>query len=100
MELRDFISKSLIEITEGLKTANEKNDQKEVANRKYCFYIDRQNHNKAYVASNYIEFDLLVGFEKGEGAKAGLVAVFGGVGAEVDSTHSTSNRIKFKIKVD
>lgn len=99
MELKDYIANTLVGISEGLHQANVKmGTAKENGDGKANYYFRMDPVPRSTQTINYIEFDILVGYEQGEGAKAGVLSVLGGFGGEVEKSLTLSNRIKFKVQ--
>ena len=99
MDLETYISEVCAGITNGLNKANQKAGRNKESKQEYQFDIDTRFVESRGGHSNFIGFDLAIGYEKGEQAKAGMVAVIGGFGASLDKTQTYANRVKFRVRV-
>ena len=91
MELNEFITNVLVEITTGIKNANSKIG--EGTFEMEAFRRERE--------TGFISFDLAVktSENKGKGANGGIQVLNIGIGGKVnkDTSHETANRIKFYV---
>ena len=91
MELNEFISKVLVEVTNGIKNANSKIGEG-------TFEMEPFRRDKD---TGFISFDLAVKTSEGngKGAKGGIQVLNIGIGGEISktSTHEIANRIKFYV---
>lgn len=88
MELKDFISKTISEITIGLREGNE------AIKKDNWSSIREQNFN--------VDFDINVSYDEsnsmGAGGKLTVASVFNvGVNKDHKLTNSSANRIKFRV---
>lgn len=95
MELEEFISKTLVSIYKGVKSANKEID----AERSYFFIEAASNHKDR--SDGYIKFDVAVTATNASGTKgnAGIRVWSVGIGGEKESSVSDQvvSRIKFGI---
>ncbi len=91
MELNEFITKVLVEITTGIKNANSSIGEG-------TFEMEAFRREKE---TGFISFDLAVksNEEQGKGAKGGIQVLNLGIGGDVNksTTHESANRIKFYV---
>lgn len=91
MELNEFISKVLVEITTGIKSANSK-----IGEGTFEMEPFRRDKDTGFVA-----FDLAVktSEENGKGASGGIQVLNLGIGGKINksSTYENANRIKFYV---
>lgn len=91
MELNEFITKVLVEITTGIKNANSNIGEG-------TFEIEPFRRDKD---TGFVSFDLAVktSEDHGKGAKGGIQVLNIGIGGEISkaSSHEIANRIKFYV---
>ena len=91
MELNEFITKVLVEITTGVKNANSTIGEG-------TFEMEAFGREKE---TGFISFDLAVktSENKGKGANGGIQVLNIGIGGKIskDSSQETANRIKFYV---
>jgi len=91
MELNEFLTNVLVEITNGIKNANSQIGEG-------TFEMEAFRRDKE---TGFIAFDLAVktSEERGKGAKGGIQVLNLGVGGKINksSTHESANRIKFYV---
>ena len=88
MELKEFINRTISEITIGLRAGNAE------IQKDNCSYVGEQNFD--------VEFDINVSYDEsntlGAGGKLTVASVFNvGINKDQKSTNSNANRIKFKV---
>jgi hypothetical protein len=111
MQLKDFISQTLIEIVHGVKQAQATVSKhggainpsfwRMESTKSIIGYTGKPDSNEQPVFS--VEFDVAISSEETSGSKGGfgiIVAVFGGgAQSEQQSTSSNQNRIKFVVPI-
>lgn len=111
MELKDFISQTLIHISEGVSEAQ--NMLKESGTKINPFFKTSEKNTKHSIGNLQrlgneqpvfpIEFDIAIGETAGDGTKASigvLSAILGaGVQTELKSSQSNISRIKFIVPI-
>ena len=114
VELKDFISQTIIEICNGVSEAQE-HTQKQGAlvcpatlsvDKEGNFLAERpQKHStpRQYRYINSIEFDVMITAKSGTEGKAGIGVLSGvfsfGASGKTESNNSVCNRIKFSIPI-
>lgn len=93
MELKDFVSQTLVEIIKGVEMAQQATkDSTGIVNPDHDMN-DREN----------VQFDVAVTVQEGQEAKAGIVAVWGILGgagaAKLDEMKAHVSRLQFSIPV-
>ena len=93
MNLEEFISQTLLDITQGIEKANK------VSNR---FQLSGQIHQRG-VSGESVEFDvgLQVSHSKQKGGKGGISVASVGIKGEANSVdgYESTHRLKFKLFV-
>lgn len=100
MELKDFITMSLIQIRDGIAGANEHLKKKLAKDENY--YLMRPGRGSGERPSG-IDFDVAISTRteatKGGKAKAKIYIIEGGAGAKTGTTNEIVSRLKFHIEL-
>ena len=108
MELKDFVSETLKQVMEGVKTAqNSVKEHGGEINPKGIYSTSSSSHPQLYTTSEklvqLIDFDIAVTTIEEDKAKGGtgiFVGAFGvGVQGESGNQNSAINRIQFKVPI-
>lgn len=112
MQLSDFISKTLIQISNGIENANEKLKNSSARINPSNVYPADSSYNKTVYghiqkerqmnpAVHLIQFDVVVHASEGKETKGGIGIMVGSIGlgsqGKSDATSSTNSRIQFGI---
>ena len=107
MELKDFISETLVNILDGVQEANNKHQNKFKIIGEYA----RLNNINGGVNGNYVDFDITIlvneSQDQKEKARIGVLTYLGiGIGAEAskeskqqESVHN-NHKLKFKVFIE
>ena len=108
MELKDFVSQSILQIVDGVKTAQEQNKTDARINPSGLRLSSNVVQSNLYdfehnmLLSN-VEFDVSVSAEKSKGTKGGIAILVGavGIGSQGQSGKKDQfvNRLKFSIPI-
>lgn len=110
MELKEFVSEALIQIVEGIETAQDRvtESNAEISPQYSNCQIGMMEKNKILVSSKgaviqHVDFDVAVSATEGTGSKAGVGVLAGafnlGASGSSNQESQTASRIKFSVPV-
>jgi len=108
MELKDFVSQSILQIIEGVKTAQEQNKTDARVNPSGLRLGSNVEQSNLYDFENHmllstVEFDVSVSAEKSKETKGGIAILVGAVGlgsqGQSGKKDQFVNRLKFSVPI-
>jgi hypothetical protein len=106
MELKDFVSKALKDIIDGVSDAQEYAAKRHAEINPYGYVANQANptllrHFDDYKTAQLVEFDVAVTATEGAEVRAGIGAALSvlviGVQGRADARDTTANRIQFSV---
>lgn len=98
MELKDFVSQTLFEISQGVYEANNLFKQVRGTNASNAFALGATFPGKGY-EHTLIQFDVALTTKQETGVRGGIVVAWAGVGGKRDDLSESVSRVRFNVEV-
>ena len=99
MDLKDFIKESLLQLSLGIRDANDAlASELNTQNRTYALRASKQD------AGSVIDYDVAISLKEGAATEGGgglkLAVADIGASSSKETTHETVSRMKFTVRID